>query len=208
MDEQDKITGCYARVSTGKQDMGGQEEELAKYCRDNGLQCKLYADVGLSGGFGKNRPAYDKLMRDAASGTIKRVLVTKLDRFGRSVQQLVSAMQQLQSYGVEFCSLRDAFDTSTPAGRLQFNILCSFSEFERDIIRERMSWGRARAEAQGSKSGKPCHRPRKELPRKETLEMLGWHASERAIATRFGMSRQTASKRIKELQAREGLKTA
>jgi len=129
------------------------------------------------------------------------VVVTKLDRFGRSVQDLVIHINRLESQGQHFVSVGDSIDTSTANGRLMFHILAAFAEFERDIIRERMKAGRARAE----KMGKLTHRPRKLLTDPKQLEEIQKlhfekKVSAASLARVYGVSRPTMDKRLKEME--------
>lgn len=93
-------------------------------------------------------------MADAKRRKPDAVLVWKLDRFGRSLKHLFHALGELEALGVAFVSLRDAFDLSTPAGRLMFNLVASVAEFERDLIRERVKAGIANRRAKGLRVGR------------------------------------------------------
>ncbi len=91
------------------------------------------------------------------------LIFTKLDRLARSLQDLLNIASKLESKGVKFIVVEQNLDTSTSQGKLLFHILGAFAEFERTIIRERMESGRKKAEIIGTKSGKPCHRPKIEI---------------------------------------------
>jgi len=93
-------------------------------------------------------------MADAKQRRFDAVLVWKLDRFGRSLKHLVSALAEFEAIGVAFVSLRDSFDLTRPAGRLMFNMVASFAEFERDLIRERVRAGLANRRAKGFRVGR------------------------------------------------------
>lgn len=149
-------TACYARVSTSDkgQDPQMQLRELREYCeRRNWTIVNEYVDVGVSGSK-DSRPELNRLMADAKQRRFDTVLVWKLDRFGRSLKHLVSALGEFESLGVSFVSLRDSFDLTTPAGRLMFNMVASFAEFERDLIRERVRAGIAHRRAKGFRIGR------------------------------------------------------
>ena len=113
----------YARVSTADkgQDPEMQLRELREYCERRGWAVSTeYVDVGVSGAK-DSRPQLNKLMADAKQRRFDAILVWKLDRFGRSLKHLVSALGEFEALGVAFVSLRDSFDLTTPAGWLMFN---------------------------------------------------------------------------------------
>src|SRR5436305_13276977 len=116
-------TALYARVSTSDkgQDPDMQLRELREYCERRGWTITgEYIDIGVSGSK-DSRPELNKLMADAKQRRFDAVLVWKLDRFGRSLKHLVSALGEFASLGVSFVSLRDSFDLTTLAGRLTFS---------------------------------------------------------------------------------------
>jgi DNA invertase Pin-like site-specific DNA recombinase len=131
-----------------------QLRELREYCeRRNWTITGEYVDIGVSGSK-DSRPELNRLMADAKQRRFDAVLVWKLDRFGRSLKHLVSALDEFESLGVSFVSLRDSFDLTTPAGRLMFNMIGSFAEFERDLIRERVRAGISNRRAKGFRVGR------------------------------------------------------
>ena len=149
-------TALYARVSTSDkgQDPEMQLRELREYCERRGWTISgEYVDIGVSGAK-DSRPELNRLMADAKRRKIDAVLVWKLDRFGRSLKHLFHALGELEALGVAFVSLRDAFDLTTPAGRLMFNLVASVAEFERDLIRERVKAGIANRRAKGLRVGR------------------------------------------------------
>jgi DNA invertase Pin-like site-specific DNA recombinase len=146
----------YARVSTSDkgQDPQMQLRELREYCeRRNWIITSEYVDIGVSGSK-DSRPELNRLMADAKQRRFDAILVWKLDRFGRSLKHLVSALGEFESLGISFVSLRDSFDLTTPAGRLMFNMVASFAEFERDLIRERVRAGISNRRAKGFRVGR------------------------------------------------------
>ena len=189
----------YARVSTEEQVKSGslkqQERSIRRYCKANGHEVEeLYVDAGVSAL--SSRPQWEKVMRAATRGEVEAVVVTKLDRWGRSVKDLVTSIDRLKSLGVHFISIGDNIDTSTPNGRLLFHVLSAFAEFEREIIRERLEAGRERARAEG----KLMHRPRKELDLKEVrrlYEKVGLSAT--AIGKLVGVAPATVLSRLREM---------
>ncbi|MBI1741880.1 recombinase family protein [Candidatus Acetothermia bacterium] len=196
----------YIRVSTKGQvkapgGLRAQEEQIRKWCELQGHKLlKLHSDPGISSI--DKRPAFEKMLKELEAKKADGVVVTKLDRFGRSVQDLVLHINQLQDRMQHFISVGDNIDTSTPNGRLLFHILAAFAEFEREIIRERMKAGRARAE----KMGKLTHRPRKLLTDPKQLEEIKKlhfekKVSAASLARVYGVSRPTMNKRLREMGA-------
>lgn len=136
----------YARVSTEDQNTDLQVDALtAAGCE------KVYTDK--ASGAKTDRPALAEMLEYARAGDI--VVVYKLDRLGRSLAHLIEVVTGLGARGVGFQSITEGIDTSTPAGRLVFNIFGSIAEFERDLIRERTNAGLAAARARGRKGGRP-----------------------------------------------------
>jgi putative DNA-invertase from lambdoid prophage Rac len=179
----------YARVSTNDQDCSMQLRELREYCaRQHWDVFHEYVDKGISGAKA-NRPALKRLMADARQRHFDGVLVWKLDRFGRSLQQLIENVQALDSYSVRFVSTTQGIDTDqrNPCGRLLLNILGSLAEFERDTILERVRSGIANAKA----NGVHCGRPRKVFRRDEAKRLYAGGMSIRSIAKKLGVSVMT-----------------
>lgn len=188
----------YTRVSTGKQDTKLQREKLIKYCESRGYGVHKIYDEKKSGASTSNRPQFKQLMEDAQKGLFDAVLVTKLDRFGRSLKDLVTSMETLKKSDVAFISTNDNIDTSTNTGRFMFHILCSVAEFERSIIIERIVEGRERADRYGSKSGLPCHRPRMDIDMEKAEEYLGMGLSVSGVSKLVGCAPSTLSRRLRE----------
>jgi DNA invertase Pin-like site-specific DNA recombinase len=144
----------YTRVSTADQSVAMQLDELRSYCERRGLEiAEEYSDV-LSGA-AESRPSLTRLMADARRRKFDAVLVYRFDRFARSLTHLVRALADFDALGVNFISLHEAVDTSTPSGRLIFAIFAGLSEFERSLIRERVISGQASARRRGVRFGRP-----------------------------------------------------
>jgi len=155
-----KRVGVYLRVSTGEQTVDNQREALTAVCQARGWRIvEEFVDNGVSGAKGRDkRRGFDRLLKAATRRKIDVVAAWSVDRLGRSLQDLVGFLSELNTVG---CDLyRQAVDTTTPAGRALFQMLGVFAEFERSIIQERINAGIARARAKGTKSGKPIGRPR------------------------------------------------
>jgi DNA invertase Pin-like site-specific DNA recombinase len=146
----------YGRVSTldKGQDVDLQLRELREYCHRRGFEVtQEYVDKGISGAK-ESRPQLNRLMSDAKQRTFDCIVVWRLDRFGRSLKHLVTALADLEALGVTFVSLKDGFDLSTPSGRLMFQIVGAMAEFERNLIRERVRAGMQNAKAKGIRLGR------------------------------------------------------
>src|SRR3989441_1266944 len=146
----------YARVSTTNgQDPELQLRELREYCQRRGWEIAgEYVDVGISGAK-ERRPELDRLMAEARKRRLDAVVVYRYDRFARSLRQLVNSLEEFRSLGIDFVSLHEGVDTSTPNGRLVFGIFASIAEFERELIRDRVRSGIASARAKGKHLGRP-----------------------------------------------------
>src|SRR5271155_6139252 len=146
----------YARVSTNNgQDPHMQIRELREYCQRRGWEIEgEYVDAGVSGAK-EHRPQLDVLLAACRKRRVDAVVVYRYDRFARSLRQLVNALEEFRSLGIEFISLHEGVDTSTPNGRLVFGIFASIAEFERELIRDRVISGIAAARSKGKRLGRP-----------------------------------------------------
>ena len=115
-----------------------------------------YCDEGISGAK-DSRPGLDRLLKDAETGNFSIVLVWKLDRLGRSLVHLVKLMENFCRWDIELVSFSEGLDFTTPTGKLLFQIISAFAEFERDCIRERVRAGlrNAKAKGKGKRIGRP-----------------------------------------------------
>jgi DNA invertase Pin-like site-specific DNA recombinase len=182
----------YIRVSTTNQDPDTQRLALRDYCQARGIAETIeYADIGISGTKDR-RPALDQLVKDAKIGRFDRVIVTRFDRFARSTKHLVTALEEFQSLGIDFISLGESIDTSTPMGKMVFTILGAVAELERDIIRERVILGIDRAK----KQGKPLGRPKRIVDRQRIAEMRAAGETTRTIAKALGIAQSTVVRRV------------
>jgi DNA invertase Pin-like site-specific DNA recombinase len=115
-------------------------------------------DDGISGAKGRSeRPSFDKLFRMIQRREIDVVMSWSIDRLGRSLQDLVGFMKEVQASGVELYIHQQAINTATPAGRMIFGIFSALGEYERELIRERIYAGLERAKRDGKKLGRPSH---------------------------------------------------
>lgn len=156
---QSRITkaAIYARVSTlnNGQNPEMQTRELEEYCQRRGWELAgAYVDQGVSGSK-ESRPQLDRMMADAYRRRFDAVIVWKFDRFARSVSHLLKALDTFRALGIDFVSLSENLDTSTPAGRMVFTVLGAVAELERSLIVERVRAGIRNARAKGKRLGRP-----------------------------------------------------
>jgi DNA invertase Pin-like site-specific DNA recombinase len=123
------------------------------------------------------------LMRDARRGAFDVVVVWRFDRFARSIEQLVLALAEFRTLGIDFVSSQEALDTSTPMGRAMFTIIGAMAELERNVIRERVVAGMEHARNHGTKSGASIGRPRAVFDRARVIELRDAGQSWRQIAS-------------------------
>lgn len=182
----------YVRVSTEDQQHDMQTHELREYCERNKWEIVEYAEKQSSV---KKRPVHDQLMKDAALKRFDVVVVWRMDRFARSLQQLLNNVEKLDHYGVRFISPFQSIDTDqkNPGGRLLMQMLGAFAEFERAIIVDRVRAG----VAQAKRKGKHCGRPKKIFRRDEALAMRQAGQSYRAIAKALGVPVMTVADALK-----------
>jgi len=130
----------YCRVSTDMQNTDNQASLCHKYCESRGFQVyNIYEDV--YSGVKDSRPSFDHMLRDMRMYRFKGIVVSKLDRLGRSLKHLISLMEEFKNKGVELIAVTQNIDTTTSAGKLQFQIMGAFAEFERNLISERTKEG-------------------------------------------------------------------
>lgn len=184
----------YARVSTAEQSSAMQRDEMQAFCQLRGWDLiEEYVDDGFSGSQA-SRPALNRLLADANRRKFDVILVYRYDRFARSLRQLVNALEEFRALGIDFVSLHEGVDTSTPNGRLVFGIFASIAEFERELIRDRVRSGLAAAKARGKKLG----RPRKLLDASRIACLRASGASWRVVARALGTNTATARRAILE----------
>lgn len=180
----------YTRVSTLDQDPAMQARELRAYVERQGWTVhQEYSDRGVSGAKA-SRPALNRLMKDARLKRFDAVLVWKLDRFGRSLPQLIENVQALDSCGVRFLAVTQSIDTDqrNPCGRLLLHLLAAMAEFERETILERVRAGMANAKAEGKHIGRPA----RVFNRDRVVKLRDAGKSWRAISAELGIPVMTA----------------
>ncbi len=175
----------YTRTSTAdRQDPTMQSRELETYCELRGWETyRIYEDKGYTG-TNTNRPELKALFKDAQARKFDLLLVWKLDRFGRSLREIVQMLQTLSDYGVEFCSLKDSLDLSSSQGKLMFHIIAAFSQYEADVIKTRVRAGLENARAKGKILGR-----RKERDDDAIRDLHAKGLSQRVIAGKLKVSK-------------------
>lgn len=146
----------YARISTAHngQNPETQLQPLREYAKARGFE--IYREyVDITSGVKESRSQLDSLIKDAKKRKFGAVVVWKLDRLGRSLKHLISLLEEFNVLGVQFISYSESMDTTTPAGKLLFNVIGAIAGFERDLIRERVKAGLQRVKAQGKRLGRP-----------------------------------------------------
>ena len=156
-----KRVGIYLRVSTDSQTTENQRRELEAVAKRSGWTVVgFYEDAGISGAKGRDkRPGFDRLMKDATARKVDMIAAWSVDRLGRSLQDLVGFLGELQALGCDLYLHQQAIDTTTPSGRAMFQMCGVFAEFERAMITARVNAGLARASAKGTKLGRRLVKP-------------------------------------------------
>jgi len=149
------LAAIYIRVSTKDQvehgfSLNAQQETLENYSKALGYEVfKIYRDEGKSAKDIKNRPEMVRMLSDAKSQRFSAIFIYKLDRFSRSLKDLILTIDQLKEWGIDFVSLQDKIETTSASGKLMFHIISAFAEFERNIIGDRTRFGMRRKAKEG-----------------------------------------------------------
>ena len=188
----------YARVSTRDQDLTSQVERIQKYISDYGLIPAIEGAIFQEkmSGASNSRPERARILKLAEQGKIDLIICTKLDRWGRSLKDLIETLNFLESKKVNMVFLDQNIDLSTPMGRMLFQILGAVAEFERNLIVERTQEGRMRAMLHGTRSGNPMHGPLKQIPEKAIIQRYKDGTSIKALASEYQVSMNTIRKRL------------
>jgi DNA invertase Pin-like site-specific DNA recombinase len=181
-----KRVAIYTRISTSEQRADLQVNELTEYAQFRKWQIVgTYADR-VSGAKDK-RPALDRLMADARRGRFDVVACWRFDRFARSTSHLLKGLEEFAALGIDFVSLRESIDTSTPTGKMIFTILASVAELERCTIRERVIAGQKAAKRRGVRFGRPTVEVDTDRALKLRKQGLSW----RDISAEVGVPKDT-----------------
>ena len=186
-----KRLAIYGRVSTKRhQEVETQLQPLREYAERRGWAVQSeYIDIGISGAKA-SRPQLDAMMKAGKQRAFDVVLVWKFDRFARSTMHLATALAEFQSLGIDFVSLTEAVDTSTPVGKMTFTVLGAVAELERSLIVERVKAGLRNARAKGKRLGRP--KVHADAAKIATLRNAGLSWSE--IMRETGLTKGTAQR--------------
>lgn len=176
----------YVRVSTDDQNAEMQVNELTEYAQFRKWETVETFSDKISGAKDK-RPALDRLMNDARRGKFDVVAVWRFDRFARSTSHLLRALEEFASLGIDFVSLKESIDTSTPTGKMIFTVLGAVAELERSTIRERVIAGQKAAKRRGVRFGRPSVEVDIERALKLRKRGLSW----RDISAEVGVAKDT-----------------
>lgn len=188
--------GIYARVSTAhEQSPEMQLRDRRDLAARRGFEIvREYVDTGVSGAT-DSRPALNELLADARRRRFDAVLVWKLDRVGRSLVHLVRLLDELRQVGIELISFSEGLDFTTTTGKLLYQVISAFAEFERDCIRERVKAGLRNARAKGKRIG----RPPVVVDAARIAQRRAQGACWREIAEEFGVGATTARRALARL---------
>ena len=152
-----KRVALYVRVSTNEQTTQNQQRELRQVAKRQGWQIvEVFEDAGISGAKGRTqRPGLDAMLKGVARKDFDLVAAWSVDRLGRSLQDLLGVLGEFHSKSVGLYLHQQGLDTTTPAGMAMFQLLGTFAEFERAMIRERIVSGLARVKSEGKRLGRP-----------------------------------------------------
>jgi DNA invertase Pin-like site-specific DNA recombinase len=175
-----KRAGIYLRVSTDQQTTENQLRILNEVAERSGWTIvQVFEDAGISGAKSRDkRPGFDALMKAVHRREIDMVAAFAVDRLGRSLPDLVAFLSDIQARGCDLYLHQQAVDTSTPSGRMLFQMLAVFAEFERSIITTRINAGLDRARAKGTRLGRPAIAPidlepiRKRLRKGQSIRVI------------------------------------
>jgi len=149
------LAAIYVRVSTQEQAQQGfsldaQQEALENYAKALGYEIlKIYRDEGKSAKDITHRPEMVQMLKDAEDKKFSAIFIYKLDRFSRSLKDLILTIDKLKELGIDFVSLQDKIETTSASGKLMFHIISAFAEFERNIIGDRTKFGMQRKAKEG-----------------------------------------------------------
>lgn len=184
-------SAIYVRVSTKKQSVDMQLKDLEAYAQARGWTYKIYHDQGISGSKTK-RPALDSMLDAVRKRQHDVVLVWRFDRFARSSQFLVSAINEFKNLDVQFISYQENIDTGTAMGQAMFSIIAAMAQLERDIIRERVQAGVETAREKGKKLGR-----KRKVDREQLAELRKSGLSLSKIAEQVGITKAGVAKALK-----------
>jgi DNA invertase Pin-like site-specific DNA recombinase len=201
-----KRAALYVRVSTDAQTLENQIRELRQVAGRRGWDVvEVYSDAGISGAKGRNgRPGLDSMLKDASRRKFDIIMAWSIDRLGRSLSDLLDTIQHLEACSVDLYLDQQGIDTSTPMGKLVFQLTGAFAEFERTMIRQRVKAGLKRAVAQGVKLGRPkIDSTTERKVRKQLAKGVGILKVAKSLGIGTGTVQRIASERAMSLRGAE-----
>ena len=194
-----KRAAIYVRVSTDKQTVENQLRDLRQIAERRDWEVvKEYQDAGISSSKGRDgRPGLDEMLKDAQRRRFDVVMAWAIDRLGRSLIDLLGTIQALEACGVDLYLDQQAIDTTTPAGKLMFQVTRAFAEFERSMIRQRVRAGLKRAVERGATLGRPKIGRDVEGPGIQSKLRAGKGILK--VARELGLGTSTVQRRIREM---------
>jgi DNA invertase Pin-like site-specific DNA recombinase len=182
---------CYLRVSTDEQKTDLQQDSIINYCKMKGINTDSlywYIDKGESGSK-TSRPQFDQMMKDIRTGHYSALITWKFDRIGRSTVHLITVLEELKTLEIDFISITESVDTSSPMGKMIFGIFAVLAQFEREQLIMRTKAGMNAAKERGAKIGRT-----KKLDMDQELEIvdeLNKGAKIEEVINQFNISRAT-----------------
>lgn len=183
----------YARVSTDEQNLDMQQHAIERYAQEQNMELIMYIEKISSRR--TDRSELQNAMKAAARGD--RFVVYKLDRLARSTKELYQLTDEMKNRGIDFVSINDSFDTTTPTGRAMFGMLAVFAEFERDIIQQRTKAGLEAARKRGRLGGRPAI---DEKTKRRIVTLFQAGESVKDLAKEFGIGRSTVYKILNDMK--------
>ena len=184
----------YCRVSTKDQNIETQLSVCRRHCEIQGYEVfKEYIDEGYSGSK-SSRPSFNKMLEDMRKYKFKGIIVYKIDRIGRSLQHLMNLFNEFSKRKIEFTSVTQNIDTTTPEGRMFMKMMMLLAEYERELTVDRVKEGMKRARTEGKRIG----RPKTGIDGKEVLRLHLMGYSIRKIRKKLGCSVGTVHKALKK----------
>jgi len=179
-------TAVYIRVSTKEQKTDSQLRELSRYCKQRGWK-KVDYYVDKISGEKSTRPELDRMMKQARKGAVQRIVTYKLDRLGRSITHLCLLVDEMTRLDIPLICTSQGIDTTegNPCGKFQLDVLKAVSEFERNLIRDRVNAGLAAARERGIKLGRPASLHKRA---DEVFALRKRRLGVRAISRKLGMA--------------------
>jgi DNA invertase Pin-like site-specific DNA recombinase len=193
-----KRAALYVRVSTDRQTVENQIARLTEIAMGRGWQIvQTFSDAGISGAKRRNeRPGLDEMLKQAQRRRFDVVMVWAIDRIGRSLIDLLGTIQHLEGCGVDLYLDQQSIDTTTPSGKLMFQVTGAFAEFERAMIRQRIHAGLKRAIANGKRLGRPLNNPKAV---EKARQALGGGMGINKVARQVGLSNSTVARLKSEM---------